>query len=92
MARSHRRISRNRSMTHVQMRRLHALWELARIERLIFLICLVLPTSTWAGSTPALLEIYRSVPEIQEDFVISDLGDREELAVTSKGPLLPRQE
>jgi hypothetical protein len=62
------------------------------MKRLIFLICLVLPTTAWADQKPALLDIYQDEPAIQEQFMIWDFGDREELTVSSNGLFLPRQE
>ncbi len=62
------------------------------MKRLICLICLVLPTIASAGPAAPLLDIYQDEPEVQEEFTISDLGDREELHLTSNGFLLPRQE
>jgi hypothetical protein len=68
-----------------QMRRL------AGLKRYL-LICMLWPTLAWADAPKPLLQIFRDVPEVQDDFMIWSYPDRDELSVTSNAFFLPRQE
>lgn len=56
------------------------------------LFCLLWPTLVRADAPSPLVEIFRDVPEVQDDFMIWSYPDHDELSVTSNAFFLPRQE
>lgn len=56
------------------------------------LLCLLSPMLARADAPSPLVEIFRDVPEVQDDFVIGSYPDHDELGVSSNAFFLPRQE
>lgn len=57
-----------------------------------WILTFVAPLFTSAQTTAPLIEAYRSLPEVQEDYVLLDNGAQEELRMTANYFSLPQQE
>jgi|GEM_PF-5184271 len=56
------------------------------------ILCFVIPTAVFAEQTPPLIEIYRSIPAAQDDFMLVSTPTHEELLSTSNAFWMSRQE
>jgi hypothetical protein len=59
---------------------------------LLQILCLVVSTAAFAQQTPPLIEIYRSIPAAQDDFMLVSTPTHEELLSTSNLFWMSRQE